>query len=57
MNNETAPATGNEESLKHGVEHVREAAETLLRTTVEETGAEWRREVIMRTGGALSTQE
>jgi len=43
MNNETAPATGNEESLKHGVEHVREAAETLLRTTVEETGAEWRR--------------
>jgi ElaB/YqjD/DUF883 family membrane-anchored ribosome-binding protein len=43
MNDETAAATGNQESLKHGVEHVREAAETLLRTTVDETGAEWRR--------------
>ncbi len=43
MNSETAPATGNEEPLKHGVEHVRHAAETLLRSTVDETGAEWRR--------------
>ena len=43
MNNETAPVTGNEESLKRSVEHVKEAAETLLRTTAEETGAEWRR--------------
>lgn len=43
MKSETAPATGNEASLKHGVEHVKDAAETLLRTTVDETGAEWRR--------------
>ena len=43
MNSETAPAMGNEESLKRSVEHVKEAAETLLRTTVDETGEEWRR--------------
>jgi ElaB/YqjD/DUF883 family membrane-anchored ribosome-binding protein len=43
MNSETAPATGNEASLKRGVEHVKEAAETLLRTAVDETGAGWRR--------------
>lgn len=43
MNSETAPATGNEESLKRGVEQVKDAAETLLRTAVDETGAEWRR--------------
>lgn len=43
MNSETAPATGNEESLKRGVEHVKDAAETLLRTTADEAGAEWRR--------------
>jgi len=43
MKSETAPATGNEESLKRSVEHVKEAAETLLRTTVDETGEEWRR--------------
>lgn len=39
MKNETAPATRNEESLKHSLEHVREAAETLVRNTVDETGA------------------
>jgi ElaB/YqjD/DUF883 family membrane-anchored ribosome-binding protein len=43
MNSETAPATGNEASLKRSVEQVKDAAETLLKTTVEETGAEWRR--------------
>lgn len=43
MKGETAPATGNEESLKRSVEQVKEAAETLLRTTVDETGEEWRR--------------
>ena len=43
MNNETAPATGNQESLKRSVEHVKEAAETLLQTTLDETGEEWRR--------------
>lgn len=43
MKSETAPETGNEESLKRSVEHVKEAAETLLRTTVDETGAKWHR--------------
>jgi ElaB/YqjD/DUF883 family membrane-anchored ribosome-binding protein len=43
MKSETTPATGNEESLKRSVEHVKEAAETLLRTTVDETGGEWHR--------------
>ena len=43
MNSETAPAKGNEESLKRSVEHVKNAAETLLRTTAGETGVEWRR--------------
>jgi ElaB/YqjD/DUF883 family membrane-anchored ribosome-binding protein len=43
MKSETAPATGNENSLKRSVEHVKEAAETLVRTTIDETGAEWRR--------------
>lgn len=41
MKSESAPAVGNEESLKRGVEHVKEAAETLLRTTIDETGAGW----------------
>jgi len=41
MKSETAAAAGNEESLKRSVEHVKEAAETLLRTTVDETGEEW----------------
>lgn len=43
MNSETAPATGNEESLKRGVEQVKEAAETLLRTRGDETGEKWRK--------------
>lgn len=43
MRSEAAAATGNEKSLKHRVEHVKGAAETLLRTTADETGAEWRR--------------
>ncbi|HET7592589.1 MAG TPA: hypothetical protein VFK00_06245 [Rhodanobacteraceae bacterium] len=43
MKSETAPATGNEESLKRSVEQVKDAAETLLRTTVGQTGEEWRR--------------
>ena len=43
MKSETAPATGNEESLKRSLHHVKEAAETLLQTTVNETGAEWHR--------------
>ena len=43
MKSEIAPTTSNEESLKRSVEHVKEAAETLLRTTVDETGEEWRR--------------
>src|SRR5690348_1627181 len=43
MKSETAAATGNEESLKRSAEHVKEAAETLLRTTVGKTGKEWGR--------------
>lgn len=43
MKGEATPAAGNEESLKHSVEHVKDAAETLLRTTLDETGAKWRR--------------
>ena len=43
MNSETVPATGNEESLKRSVEHVKDAAETLLKTTIDETGAGWSR--------------
>jgi ElaB/YqjD/DUF883 family membrane-anchored ribosome-binding protein len=43
MKSETAPPTGNEESLKRSVEHVKDAAESLLRTTADETSAEWRR--------------
>ena len=43
MKGEAIPASGNEESLKHGVEHVKDAAETLLRTTVDKTGAKWHR--------------
>jgi len=43
MKSETAPATGNEESLKRSVEQVKDATETLLRTTIDETGEEWRR--------------
>ena len=43
MKGEAAPATGSGESLKRSVEHVKEAAETLLQTTVDQTGAEWRR--------------
>ena len=41
---ETVPATGNEESsIKHGVEQVKDAAETLLRNTADETREGWRR--------------
>ena len=43
MKSETAPATGNGETLKRSVEHVKDAAETLLRTTADETGAGWRK--------------
>jgi ElaB/YqjD/DUF883 family membrane-anchored ribosome-binding protein len=40
MKSETIPATGNENSLRHSVGDVKEAAETLLRTTADETRAE-----------------
>lgn len=43
MKTETTPAMGNEESTKRSVEHVKGAAEMLLRTTVDETGEEWRK--------------
>jgi ElaB/YqjD/DUF883 family membrane-anchored ribosome-binding protein len=44
MKNETVPATGNEESsIKHGMEQVKDAAETLLRNTADETREGWRR--------------
>lgn len=43
MKSEVTTATGNEESLKRSVEHVKDAAETLLKTTIDETGAEWHR--------------
>lgn len=42
MKSEIAPATRNEETLKHSLEHVGEAAETLVRNTVDETGAAYR---------------
>jgi len=43
MKSETAPATSNEESLKRSVEHVKDAAEALLRTTAGETREGWHR--------------
>lgn len=43
MKSETAPATGNEESLKRSVEHVKDAAEELLRTTADESREGWHR--------------
>lgn len=43
MKGETIPAAGNEQSLKHGMEQVKDAAETLLRTTTDETREGWNR--------------
>ena len=53
MKNETVLATGDEESsLKHGVEQVKDAAETLLRATAGETREGWRRARAMLGGKA-----
>jgi ElaB/YqjD/DUF883 family membrane-anchored ribosome-binding protein len=43
MKGETIPTTGNEQSLKHSVEQVKDAAETLLRTTTDQTREGWHR--------------
>lgn len=39
MKSQSIPATGNEEFLKRSVEHVKEAAGTLMRNAADETGA------------------
>lgn len=43
MNDNTPQAAENHESLRHSIENVKDAAETLLQTTVDESSAEWRR--------------
>lgn len=43
MKTESAPVTGNEDSLKGGIEQLKDATEGLLRAAADETGGEWRR--------------
>lgn len=43
MKSETIPAASREESLRHSVEQVKDAAESLLRTTADETSEGWHR--------------